>query len=549
VRCGSLGNLDFFERRLSFPIPMLVDSSAVYYAGITYIICKWVLELLMTDMWNMIKRVSDLVFRIRVVRFDDYEMPYEEFIKVARWIGGDLWSDDPVRFLSGNHSQLTTPYRLPHGKGHIYGPIFDDGLRSSRNFYMFGFGLLCFGSRQPWVVRKWVDGWPVWISHDGIHSFLADEHKVLHQNSARFGNLRPAAVIITLSFCPQRVMVKLNHYLRLRPVQPPATPARPLGFRNYHALVRTEGKTAEVEWLLRKVSGLPPPESWPNPATHSILERAQGVLSSSERGGCSRLNILLFGTYGTGKTYLAQLLSSITTSHLVIVTKQSKWSAILDSIYNVARGPKVILFDEFDTMFAEDTIAHEGGGNTTIMQAGNAEEQRRGRGGGGGSASDRDEKRGDASSLLSQGGVMNFRKTCAGYVDEAEEDAVRDSIEKMPSQLLQEHHLLSLLDGSAFTSYGFPVVCLACTNFPDSIPERVTRWGRISYRLEMRPHTLESALVHVRRARRGKLETSDGSVESKVRALFEAGGDLGMLVTPAKLQSLMDTAFLGVDGL
>lgn len=136
---------------------------------------------------------------------------------------------------------------------------------------------------------------------------------------------------------------------------------------------------------------------------------------------------------------------------------------------------------------------------------------------------------------------MNFRKTCAGYVDEEEEDAIKDSIEKMPSQLLQEHHLLSLLDGSAFTSYEFPVVCFACTNFPDSIPERVTRWGRICYKLEMMPHTLESALVHIRKACR----TDARNYERQLRSLGD--GQLAE-ITPAKLQSLIDTGFLGVGG-
>jgi hypothetical protein len=505
----------------------MFDPRTVYFAGIVYVACKGAIEILLMDLWNVMRKLSSWLYRMRVVRFDEVGMRHEDFMGVVRWAAADLWSHEVTGFLSKKHPGLTTAYRLPSGKC-VYGPIFDNGLERANQLNMFGFGLLCFGSNMTWLVRKSIDGWPVWIVADGFHAFIADEYRVLHQNSARFGNHRPAALVVTLSFTPERVIKKLAARLRLDS----SGDCAPVRFRNYYALVRTESKTGELEWISR-LDPSPDPtfSSWPNPMVQPIMDKTIAVLKGKAPAGIRRLNVMLQGTFGTGKTYLVQRLADATGSHLVLVTKQSKWSAVLDAIYNVAKGPKILLFDEFDTLFAEEAVLGGGGGAGSgfappVVCVPNPRSV-------GGNDKDRakDSATGGVTQLLTQGGCLNFRKTCAGLVEPDEEEAIKKSIEETPAVSLQEHHLLALLDGSAFSGYAFPVVCFICTNFPEKIPDRVCRWGRISYRLDMVPHTLESALVHSGGKYRAHIETTLTKTT----------------LTPARLQSMLDTAFVGID--
>ena len=499
---------------------MIVDTS-IYVLAALYVLGKWVTELLLADMWNLLRRASKLLFSVRIIRYDDFDVPHPDFMQAVRWIGGHLWTDSVMDFLGNNHDAMTTTYA-----GRLQGPIFDDGLDAARQYQNLGFHMLCFGQKFSWQIRKSVDGWPVWLIANGIHSFIADEHKVLHLNSARFGNHRPVVAIVTLSFTPTHILQKVAHRLRILPRSSTgsSSPLSRLRFKNYHAIIRTEGKTAELEWVQRRREERC---HWPNPAADEIFKTACAMIdpegSTPDRRRLRRLNILLHGTYGTGKTKFAQLIASTTGAHLVLVTKESKWSAVLDAMYNLATGPKVILFDEFDTLFEDEDLHDTPAPAPVIMNSRSSHSDSS-------SSSDSRHMHRDASkSFISQGGVLNFRKTCAGIVTLDEDENIKESIDMMPAQLLQEHHLLSLLDGTAFSSYGFPVVCAMCTNFPDKIPERITRWGRVSYRLEMKPHTLETALAH-----------AGPRHAQQIRTVFRDP------LTPALLQSWIDTAFIGV---
>ena len=511
------------------------------FAGFLYVLGKSILEFILADMWNMIKRASKLLFSMRIVHFDDCGMTYDDALAAAQWIGGDMWTENLLDFMTGNKDSISTTYTSPTA-GRIYGPMFDDGIDLTRQYPMFGFDRLGFGNKLMAQVRKSVDGWPVWVVSNGIHSFIADNYKVMHQNSARFGNHRPAVLIICLSFTPKRVLVKVAQNLRMVSASTATNASQskklPISYRNYHAIIRTEERVAELEWVLRKGGLNTSTTSWPIPSARESFELACGMINDYPHGRIKRLNILLHGTYGTGKTRFGQMVVSRTGAHLVLVTRNSTWSAILDAIYNTAPGPKVLLFDEFDTFFEDEVVqqsAQSGSGSGAMFVMGGGNGCGGGGGGGlgyggsgagGGSSGDCEPS---GKSFLSQGGVLNFRKKWSGYVMTQEEDSLMEKIESMPRQLLQEHHLLSLLDGTAFSSYEYPVACFMCTNYLDKIPERITRWGRVTIKQPMEPHTLESALDHAR------------GFETQVRALF----DKETIVTPARLQSLIDTSFLG----
>jgi hypothetical protein len=168
---------------------------------------------LIEDMFFIAARINKMVFNFRIIQYgDNIDISRHEFLGVAEWIGGHLWTFDGVDFLARKHEATTTQYS---SSPPIFGPIFDDGLQRARSVHMFGFNKLLTGPSYPWVHRKSVDGWPVWLVADGIHSFIADKHKVLHKNSARFGKHRPAVLVVTLSFTPKRILAKLASRLGL----------------------------------------------------------------------------------------------------------------------------------------------------------------------------------------------------------------------------------------------------------------------------------------------------------------------------------------------
>jgi len=518
------------------------DSSSLFLVGFVYVISKFLLELFLADIWNMLRKISRLVYTIRIVRYDDFALEHSEFMEVARWIGGDVWSEDGFDFMTKTTNVLRTTY-FRDGKPFLFGPLLDNGVEEAKHANLFGFGQFIFGRDYSWIRRKWVDGWPVWFVCDGIHSFIADEYKVLNQNSARFGSHKPVVMVFTLSFTPRRILMKLATRLKLTGRNKEGTSRTKgstcLGFQNYHAIIRTESKFAELEWSDKSWSARS--LVWPNPKVQQVTELAKRTLlgqslPSTPSQSPKRLNILLHGLYGTGKTKLVQWLAARTGSHLVIITKESKWSAVMDAIYNTARGPKVLLFDEVDTMFEQDTVVHSttSSGHPTIHVAA-ALTSSSPASSHSSSSSSHDRSSSSSSdkcsekSFLCNGGGMNFRKTCAGFVYEDEEAALQESMLQSPPVLLHEHHILSILDGSAFSSYPFPVVCFMCTNFPEKIPDRVTRWGRITVKLEMTCHTLESALQH------------STQHHDKIRELFSRNER----VTPGHLQSLIDTGFVG----
>jgi hypothetical protein len=496
------------------------DSSSLFLVGFIYVVSKSLLEICLADIWNMLRKLSRLIYTIRIVRYDDFGLEHSEFMEVARWLGGDLWTESGLDFMTRKTSVMRTMY-FRDGSPFLFGPLLDNGLEEAKRSHMFGFGLFIFGRDNTWTIRKSVDGWPVWFVFDGIHSFIADHYKVLHQNSARFGSHKPVVAVITLSFTPTHVLSKLAVRLKIQRSEQLRTTH--LSFQNYHAIIRTESKLAELEWSEKALGSRD--LVWPNPKVQSAVDLVEQTLLCRNRSTISRLNILLYGSYGTGKTKLVQWLAARTGSHLVVITKESKWSAVLDAIYNTARGPKILLFDEVDTMFEQDTVIHSAqpcASPTIHMTQGHGDSSNAKNGG--------SESKSSEKSFLCNGGSMNFRKTCAGFVYEDEEMVLKESISQSPSVLLHEHHILSLLDGSAFSSYPFPIVCFMCTNFPDKIPDRVTRWGRITIKLEMTCHTLESALNHSRHH------------HDKIRELFSRNER----VTPGQLQSLIDTGFVGM---
>jgi len=501
------------------------DSSSLFLVGLIYVVSKSLLEICLADVWNMLRKLSRLIYTIRIVRYDDFGLEHAEFMEVVRWLGGDVWTESGLEFMTRKTNVMTTMY-FRDGSPFLFGPLLDNGLEEAKRTHMFGFGLFIFGRDNTWTTRRLVDGWPVWFVFDGIHSFIADDYKVLDQNSARFGSHKPVVAVITLSFTPTHVLVKLARRLKLANTNPRHKRAGYLSFQNYHAIVRTESKLAELEWVLRSCLGSRD-LVWPNPKVQGAVDLAEQTLLCRSPSAISRLNILLHGSYGTGKTKLVQWIAARTGSHLVIITKESKWSAVLDAIYNTARGPKILLFDEADTMFEQDTVVHSpqpSPSSHIYMTQGQGASQ------GAASGGDREISKSSEKSFLCNGGGMNFRKTCAGFVYEDEALVLKESISQSPSVLLHEHHILSLLDGSAFSSYPFPVVCFMCTNFPDKIPDRVTRWGRITLKLEMTCHSLETALRHSRHH------------HDKIREMFSHNER----VTPGHLQSLIDTGFVGV---
>lgn len=498
-----------------------VSADSLYLAGFIYVVAKYVLEYLMDDMYHVTRRISMMIFNFRIVQFSS---TISNFVQVAEWIGGGDWSFDEVDFLSRKHASTTIRYS---SSPPVFGPLFDDGLQQGRLVPMFGFTNFIGGPRYPWIYRKFVQGWPVWFVADGIHAYIADKHRVLHKNSARFGKHQPAVLIVTFSFTPRKVLEEIAQRLKITPDKsgsrhPPGVSH--LSFRNYQAIIRTESKLAELEWILRNKT---PRLTYPNPLVTEAIDVVCGTLRG-ESCSPSRLNVLLFGTYGTGKTNLVQWTACETGAHLVIVTKGSRWTSVLDAIYNTAPGPKILLFDEFDTFFKETDNHHQHHHHhPATLLVGHGDKGIRTKESGG-------EPRETATgkSFLCTGGSMNFRKVCAGFVREDEEDSLRESIQNLPDEYLDEHHLLGLLDGSSFGSYAYPVVCFICTNFPDRIPARVSRWGRINLRLEMLPHTLESALAH-----------APPRFANKVKMLFRKHET----ITPGYLQSMLETGFVGVD--
>lgn len=380
----------------------------------------------------------------------------DDLLHVVRRVYGHEWglaspswlSWLPLRLFSVPVRTLTTK----DGKT-VPAPMRDDNLsvldRVNRYEYerdgFLGISVVWFG----WV--------PVLVAADGINKIMADEQRLLH-TGAYSVLTRPSIHIWAPSMIPTSTWLGILLDLRILTKERSAKDESLLArahLRNHFALVTTDGKRAAAEVISRRPHAT---TFWPNPGTLALERSALKVLSTKDAQAGARFNILLHGPYGTGKTWFTfNLAHKSTAESIVQVTKRTRMCTLAETVLG-SSGPLIILLDDMDAMFDD--------ASETVMAK-------------------------NAAAAPTMALHLRMGRKPGGGDDDGDDDT------PYSSTLITEQDLMAILDGTLFSSFRFPMVVVACTNFIDRIPERVRRWGRFNVEHVMPVHTAVSARAHL----------------------------------------------------